>query len=88
MGATTDRNAAAATVLARGCMSGCMRSFQMSLREETEKVATHCLREYRAFQIVQLGASQDALFGTYSQIAAQIRKIRSIQDLMDSRHIA
>lgn len=37
------------------------------------------------FQITQLGALQDPLFRVYSQVSAEIRKIRAIQDLVDSR---
>src|ERR1700681_499133 len=40
------------------------------------------------FQIIQLGAPQDALFGVYGQVPAQVRKIRSIQNLIDSCHVA
>src|SRR5580704_8216749 len=48
----------------------------------------HCPREWRTVRSIQLGALQNLLLGTYGQVSPQIRKIRSIKNLIDSRYIA
>lgn len=40
------------------------------------------------FQMIQLGALQDPLFRVYSQVSAQVRKIRTKQNLINPRYIA
>ena len=40
------------------------------------------------FQIIQLGAFQDPLFGVYGQVPAQVRKICTKQNLIDPHYVA
>ena len=40
------------------------------------------------FQMIQLGALQNPLFRVYSQVSAQVRKIRTEQNLINPRHVA
>lgn len=40
------------------------------------------------FRIIQLRALQDSLLGAYGEVSAQIRKICSVQNLIDSRYVA
>src|SRR5262249_44452297 len=40
------------------------------------------------FRIIQLRALQDPLFGVYSQVSAQVRKICTIQNLINSHYVA
>ena len=40
------------------------------------------------FQIIQRRALQDLVFGIYGEVSAQVRKVCSIQNLIDSRYVA
>src|SRR5258706_8681661 len=53
-----------------------------------EKGVPHCLREWRAFQMIQLGALPDPLFHVYGQVSAQVRKICTKQNLINPCYIA
>src|SRR5438094_962688 len=56
---------------------------------QTRKKACRIAPENGApFQIIQLKALQDPMFGVRSQVSAQVRKIRSIQNSIDSRYVA
>src|ERR1700722_10823753 len=56
---------------------------------QTRKKACRIASENGApFRIIQLRAQQDPLFGAYGQVSSQVREISSMQNLIDSCHVA
>src|ERR1700722_8496323 len=70
-------------------MGSCESERSVTQGMQTGKKAYRIASENGAlFRIVQLGTLQDLLLGVYSQVPAQIRKICTIQNLIDSCHVA
>src|SRR6266850_3475813 len=57
----------------------------MQTRKQACRIAS---KDSAPFRIIQLKAFRDALFGLYSQVSAQVRKISTKQNFINPHHLA